>query len=418
MKNQMQRIAVLLFAVVLLAPASSSYAQLGSLKSLAKKAKESVSKKVKDTAGDVAESNAGSFQSGVQGSANGNILSNQELFPYQPVAKFAAQGMYLDGTEKIENYIYYIYSTFCKALTQGETDRHGIFINAGCGPIEGDRFVAYGEPVINAFFYEYFKNPNDYKNFRQMVKAVVVTQAYVFGKVKQKLVDGSDAQAIDKEGKTFNLWESEMKRKSRNNLLMMTAQRVAQQSDYNNVFDGTYSMLTQADKAYKEGKTEAAMNNYREFLTSYSFILSQHPQFSSDPRSGQFAAMRNEAQNKFNQMSNQVFDDLKEPEPMPKTYGAIAGVEAKVRECIAKEDPEHKNAPIVFLSSGWRPLYKSGGNRIDQRAVDVGWTYTDAKGQKWLAYTTLMQKAVYEGLTVKYINSYMFSGGYKTMKLK
>ena len=29
-----------------------------------------------------------------------------------------------------------------------------------------------------------------------------------------------------------------------------------------------------------------------------------------------------------------------------------------------------------------------------------------------------MQKAVYQGLTVTYVNQFMFSGGYKTMKLK
>ena len=57
-------------------------------------------------------------------------------------------------------------------------------------------------------------------------------------------------------------------------------------------------------------------------------------------------------------------------------------------------------------------------SKRNQRAVDVGWTYTDAKGQKWLAYTTLMQKAVYKGLTVTYVNQFMFSGGFKTMKLK
>ena len=53
----------------------------------------------------------------------------------------------------------------------------------------------------------------------------------------------------------------------------------------------------------------------------------------------------------------------------------------------------------------------------DIRFEDVTFAYTK-DGQKWLAYTTLMQKAQYNGLQVIYLDQYMFSGGFKTMKLK
>ncbi|MBR4553297.1 MAG: hypothetical protein IKO20_06240 [Bacteroidaceae bacterium] len=338
------------------------------------------------------------------------------LFPYDKTA-FANTGVYLDGTQKIEDYVYYLYVKICEAITYRE-GAHKVYINACCTGIPGGKVLAYGEPVVNAFFYEYMQKPDDYKNFRQMIKAYVVAYHYAFGYLAQKMVDGSQNQIIDSDGNTQTLWEDEPTRCARGFQLMRAAEELAMKSDYQNIFESVYSIYTQAEKAYSEGNKVAAYNNYRELECAWTNFLTKHPKWASDQRADQFTQMYQAAMKKRNEIRLEVIDENKVAQDMPQTYAAIPGVEAKVRMCIGREDPEHKNAPVVFLSSGWRPLYRSGSNIIDQRAVDVGWTYTDSKGQKWLAYTTLMQKAVYRGLTVQYIDSYMFSGGFKTMKLK
>lgn len=338
------------------------------------------------------------------------------LFPYDK-QQFTGRGVYLDGTEKVENFVYYLYVQFADILTKNEGYRKAIL--KGCCPVcPGGKVVAYGEPVVNAFFYDYMQKPDDYKNFRQMIKGYIVAYNYAFGFVVQNMVDGSQTQMIDSEGNTQTLWENEADRCARNYQLMRAAEELAMQSDYQNIFEGTYSIYTQAEKAYKEGNKVAAYNNYRELEFAWNYFLTKHPKWTSDDRAKQFTQMYDAAMQRRSEIRLAVIDENKVAQDMPKTYKAIPGVEAKVRMCIGREDPEHKNAPVLFLSSGWRPLYKSGTSIIDQRAVDVGWTYTDAKGQKWLAYTTLMQKAVYHGLTVQYVDSYMFSGGFKTMKLK
>ena len=406
-------------ALLLAVPASAQF-NIGKLVDQGKKKLEKKAKKAVDNVvgGQVQQaSDALPFNPVASRASNPSSGVDDSLFPYDRKS-FANAGVYLDGTEKVENYLLYIYVNLCKALNSS-LNTAGITVN-GCIPACPDgKVLAYGEPVVNAFFYDYMQKPNDYKNFRQMIKAYVIAQKYYYGFLKQSLVDGSETQMKDSEGKVQTLWEAEKDRRFRGYQLMRAAEALAQQSDYSNIFDGTYSCLTQADKAYKEGNTEAAYNNYREFFTAWDNFLTQHPQWKSDGRAGQFTQMLQEAQKRELELRDKVIDDNKTPQDMPQTYKAIPGVEAKVRMCIGREDPEHKNAPVVFLSNGWRPLYRSGSTSvIDQRAVDVGWTYTDANGQKWLAYTTLMQKAVYKGATVTYLDSYMFSGGFKTMKLK
>lgn len=350
---------------------------------------------------------------------NGQAQPNPEtdaLFPYDK-QQFAGQGVYLDGSEQVENFVLYIYVQLAGILTQNEGYQKAI-INACCPICPDGKVVAYGEPVVNAFFYDYMQKPDDYKNFRQMIKAYIIAYNYAFGFLQQKMVDGSQTEIIDADGNTHTLWENEGDRIARNYQLMRAAEELAMRSDYQNIFDGTYSIYTQAEKAFNEGNKLAAYNNYRELECAWNNFLTKHPKWSSDSRAAQFTQMYNAAMQRRTAIRLEVIDENKVPQDMPQTYKAIPGVESKVRMCIGREDPEHKNAPVVFLSDGWRPLYRSGSNIIDQRAVDVGWTYTDSKGQKWLAYTTLMQKAVYQGLTVQYVDSYMFSGGFKTMKLK
>lgn len=407
----------------MLLPVSAS-AQFN-LRNLGKKAKEKIENKVKEKKDKVVsdvprgQAAANSASAGAQG--GGDVLTARDgtvLFPYQPVSKYASSGLYLNGTEQVENFLYYIYAQIGKMLSGTEGLPGGAVVKA-CSMIEGeDKVLAYGEPVVNAFFYDYFQKPDDYKTFRQMIKGYVVANAYYGNFLKQKMVDGSDTQVYDKDGKVQTLRESEKGRRYRGYVLMKEAEAKAQQSDYNNIFDATYSMYVDATKAYEAGKTEAAMNLYRELQTSWNSFLTQHPQWRSDQRASQFTQMYEQAMKRRLEVRDIIADELKEPQPMPKTYGAISGIEGKIRQCIAVEDPTHKNAPIVYLSQGWRPFYQSGSKVISQRGVDVGWTYTDAKGQKWLAYTTLMQKAEYRGLTVVYTDNYMFSGGYKTMKLK
>lgn len=416
--------------------AAQAQAQFGNLKGLMKNAKEKVKTTVKEKANDKTgnvkdrAASIGSYatdEEAVSGETVTDLSGNetdgraeqdmQTLFPYDR-KQFATAGIFLDGTEKTENFIYYLYAKICEMLTGSEGMPHGAVVCACCPVCPDNRVLAYGEPVVNAFFYDYMQKPDDYKNFRQMIKGYVVAQSYYFGFLKQQMADGSNTQIVDSENKTHTLWEKENDRLFRGYMLMKAAEELSARSDYSNVFDATYSCLTQADKAYGNDKKQAAYNNYREFRIAYENFLTKHPQWRQDSRATDFAAMYNKALERQREIRDAVLDDLKEPQDMPKTYGAIAGIEGKIRECIGIEDPAHKSAPIVFLSSGWRPLYKSGTKVIDQRAVDVGWKYTDAKGQKWLAYGTFMQKAVYEGLVVKYINRFMFSGGYKTMKLK
>lgn len=347
---------------------------------------------------------------------SGQTNDVSKLFPYDR-QQFANQRVYLDGTEATENMLYYIYAKVCEMLNGSADYSRGASTGALILLTVDNKALPYGEPVVNAFFYEYFQRPDDYKNFRQMLKGYIVAQSYYFHRLNQKLAEGSDTQAVDAEGKKYDLFEPESKRIERGYSLMKAAESLAGQSDYQNIFDGTYSCLTQADKAYNNGQAASAVNNYREFFTAWDNFLTQHPQWRNDDRAGQFTQMHDQAKVRERQLSQKLSEDLMESKSMPKTYGAIPGLESKIRSILATEDPEHKNAPIVFLSNGWRNMKSNGV--ITNRAVDVGWTYKDSKGQKWLAYTTLMQKAVYKGTNVVFVEgAYGFSGGYKTMKLK
>ena len=418
MKQNSAILRIVMMIVIAFGMQTTANAQLGKLKGLVKGAKEKVTNTVKNTVNNTVNNLAGDVTDQIVNENEGQPdLNLGELFPYDK-KQFAGTGIYLDGTEKVENFVYYLYSKISEMLTGSEGLPRGAVVRAICPVCPDGRVVAYGEPVVNAFFYDYMQNPNDYKNYRQMIKGYVVAQAYYFGFLNQQMVEGTDDQCVDSENKKYSLWEKENDRKFRGYMLMKAAEELAANSDYTNIFDGTYSIMTQADKAYNEGKKEAAYNNYRELRIAYDNFLTQHPQWRQDNRAAQFGQMFEAAMNRQREIRDAVLDDLKEPQDMPKTYAAIPGIEGKIRQCIAAEDPAHKSAPIVFLSSGWRPLYKSGGNIIDRRAVDLGWTYTDAKGQKWLAYGAFTQKAVYEGLTVKYVDAYGFAGGFKTMKLK
>lgn len=414
-----RNILSLILAFIVACTANAQFGVGGLLKQGKKKLEQAVEKKTQKSQDASADQQAAqTAQPAYNTPANNSSAAgiDPQLFPYDK-QQFAGKGVYTDGTEDVENFLIYTYVELCKIINANE-DVHKAIIN-GCCPIAPDgKVLAYGEPLVNAFFYDYFQKPNDYKNFRQMIKAYIIAHNYGFKFIEQNMVEGSKTQMIDAEGKVQTLWENEDDRILRNQRLTREAQALAASSDYNNIFDGTYSIYTQADKAYQAGNKVAAYNNYRELDFAWRNFLTQHPQWSQDPRAGQFKQMYDAAMQNYRKLRDDIIDENKVPQDMPPTFAAISGVEAKVRQCIAREDPEHKNAPVVFLSNGWRPLYRSGGNMIDQRAVDVGWTYTDANGQKWLAYTTLMQKAVYKGLTVTYVDQYMFSGGYKTMKLK
>lgn len=400
---------------------TATQAQLGGLLNKAKnKAKNIVGNKVpKQVQAATANYGQAAEATATQGTtANATKGDWDGLFIYDK-KQFADQRVYLDGTEVTENYLIYMYSKFTDLLNAGIGHPRGVYNKGLVLLSNSDKALAYGEPVVNAFFYDYAVNPNTYKNFRYMIKAYIIAESYYTHKVHQTMVEGSWTDAVDGKGKTYVLYENEGNRIVRGAGLMRKAQEVALRADYNNIFDGTYSCYTQAEKAFKEGKNTAAYNNYREFFTAWDNFLTKHPQWQSDPRRPDFTQMYQAAKEREKEMRDAIIDDAKVPQDMPKTYKAIPGIEAKVRKCIGIEDPEHKGAPVYFLSEGWRPLMRSGSsNLIDQRAVDVGWTYTDAKGQKWLAYTTLMQKAVYHGLTVSYVDQFMFSGGFKTMKLK
>ena len=412
----MKRIILPLLLGMLVAVTADAQFNIGSLVNQGKKkVKEKVEKTIEKKANSVLGTTVQGNFSAPAASSTGRDVDPQ-LFPYDK-QQFAGTGVYTDGTEAVENFLLYTYVELCKILNANE-GVHKAIINGCCPVAPGGKVLAYGEPLVNAFFYDYFQNPNDYKNYRQMIKAYIVAHNYGFKFLEQNMVEGSTTQMTDSEGKVQTLWEDENNRIVRNQRLLRSAQELAAQSDYANIFDGTYSIYTQADKAYKAGNKIAAYNNYRELDFAWRNFLTKHPSWQQDSRAGQFTQMYNAAMQTYRKLRDEVIDVNKVPQDMPPTYKAIAGIEGKIRQCIAAEDPEHKNAPIVYLSSGWRPLYRSGGNLIDSRAVDVGWTYTDAKGQKWLAYTTLMQKAAYKGLTVTYLDSYGFSGGYKTMKLK
>ena len=177
---------------------------------------------------------------------DGPTVSLSQLFPYQPKEKFMSAGLYLDGTTEREDYILYIYSQVANMITGAEGYPRGAVVPAACGMMEGEtKFVAYGEPVVNAFFWEYFQKPDDYKCFRQMIKASVVAEAYFFNRLRQNLVEGSETQMKDSKGETLTLWEPEIKRRERGHLLMMEAGKLAARSKYENVFESTYSIYTQ-----------------------------------------------------------------------------------------------------------------------------------------------------------------------------
>ena len=166
--------SITLWAVIVLtfAVTTSADAQFGNILNKAKKAvKEKVKEKseaikektTEKVTGNVGIPTAGTLLStpmtGQEGktvfsAGDGSAVSLSELFPYQPKEKFMSAGLYLDGTDKREDYIYYIYSQVANMLTGAEGYPRGAVVKAACGMMEGEtKWVAYGEPVVNAFFW-------------------------------------------------------------------------------------------------------------------------------------------------------------------------------------------------------------------------------------------------------------------------
>lgn len=338
------------------------------------------------------------------------------LFPYKPYYKFNGKGLYLDGTTETEDFVYYM-MTECRTMMEDSYRKVNGCTNNGTVPIgDGEKVVPWSEIPINAFFAEFFADPNSYMAYRQMIKAYVLAQEQFLGRFRVSVDEGSDQTVTNSSGKQ-TLFEPESKRVKRNSDLMGVAFDIAMQSNYDNVFNSTYSMLTQGDKQYNNGNMAGALTNYREFVTSFDHFLQKHPGWSSDDRAGQFTEMYKEARKKLQKAQDALFDEKAEPEPMPTTYNVNAEIKQMAREVIAKEDPEHKNAPIYFLTNGWRTLTRNGF--ITHRAVDVGWEYKDEKGQRWLNHGVMMQQAEYRGMTVIYLEGkYGMSGGFTRTKIK
>jgi len=343
---------------------------------------------------------------------------DKSLFPYQPYYNYNGTGLYLDGTQKTEDFVYYMSSEVRRMIDESDDMIHGFSCtHSGTVPLgNSGKCVPWQEVPVNAFFAEYLADPNSYLAYRQMIKAYIITEREFLGNLKITLDAGSDQTVTNKDGKN-TLFEPETQRLKRNHELQGVVFDVAMQSKYDNVFNATYSMLTQANKAYDSGKMAAALTNLREFVTSYDFFLTKHEGWAKDSRANEFAAMYKEARTKLTKAKTAVIEESVPPIAMPKTYTASADIKKMAQAALAKEDPEHKNAPIVFLSNGWRTLKNSG--RITHRAIDVGWTYTDDNGQRWLAKGVMMQQAEYRGLTVVYLEGrYAFSGGHTRCKIK
>jgi hypothetical protein len=175
------------------------------MKNAKEKVKTTVKEKANDKTGNVKDRAAsiGSYatdEEAVSGETVTDLSGNetdgraeqdmQTLFPYDR-KQFATAGICLDGREKTENFIYYLYAKICEMLTGSEGMPQGAVVRACCPVCPDNRVLAYGEPVVNAFFYDYMQKPDDYKNFRQMIKGYVVAQSYYFGFLKQQMADGS-----------------------------------------------------------------------------------------------------------------------------------------------------------------------------------------------------------------------------------
>lgn len=339
---------------------------------------------------------------------------DKSLFPYQPYYKYSDLGLYLDDTEKTEDFIYYITMECRRMIDESFSMVKGLEHN-GLVPL-GDtgKSVPYSEVPINAFFANFFADPNSYIGYRQMIKAYIIADQQFMGRFRTKLDAGSD-NTVTKDGKN-TLFEAETERIQRNNKIMAAAIDIAMKSDYENVFISTYSMLTQGDKQYEKGNMDGALTNYREFVTSYENFLQKHPGWSKDDRAKDMEALYKDARLKMQKAQNEITDKSKTPEDMPKTYAAPAGAKQMAQNVVARVDPEHKNATIHFISNGWRPLTRNGF--ITHRAIDVAWEYKDGKGQRWLNHGTMIQTAEYRGATVVYLEGKYGMNGYGKTKLK
>ncbi len=340
---------------------------------------------------------------------------DKDLFPYQPYYKYSAAGLYLDGTQQVEDFIYYTTTQCRKMMDESYAKLNGLEHNGLIGIGNTGKSVPYSEIVINAFFAEYLADPNSYIAYRQMIKAYILAHQQFLGRFRLTLDAGSQT-TVTKDGNKSVLFEPESERLKRNNKLMNIMADVAMKSDYDIVFRGTYGSYTQAEKQYEAGNMDAALTNYREFVTSFDYFLQKHEGWKSDERAAEFETMYKEARVKMQKAQNAVIENSTDPIDMPQTYKVSAEIQNMAKQVVAREDPEHKNAQICFLSNGWRTLTRNGF--ITHRAVDVGWVYKDAKGQRWLCHGIMMQQAAYRGLTVIYLDGKYGMSGYGRTKLK
>lgn len=340
---------------------------------------------------------------------------DKDLFPYQPYYDYSAAGLYLDGTQQNEDFIYYTTTQCRKMMDESFSKINGLEHNGTIGIGNTGKCVPYSEIVINAFFAEYLADPNSYIAYRQMIKAYILAHQQFLGRFRLTLDAGSQISVTNQSGKQ-TLFEPESERLKRNNKLMNIMVDVAMKSDYDIVFRGTYGSYTQAEKQYAAGNMDGALTNYREFVTSFDYFLTKHEGWKSDDRATDFENMYKEARVKMQKAQNAVIENSSDPIDMPKTYTVSAEIQNMAKQVVAREDSEHKNATIYFLSNGWRTLTRNGF--ITHRAVDVGWVYKDAKGQRWLCHGIMMQQAAYRGLTVIYLDGKYGMSGYGRTKLK
>lgn len=340
---------------------------------------------------------------------------DKDLFPYQPYYEYASAGLYLDGTQQIEDFIYYTTTKCREMMDESFAKINGLEHNGLIGIGNTGKSVPYSEIVINAFFAEYLADPNSYIAYRQMIKAYILAHQQFLGRFRLTLDAGSET-TVTKDGQTSVLFEPESERLKRNSRLMNIMVDVAMKSDYDIVFRGTYGSYTQAEKQYEAGNMAGALTNYREFVTSFDYFLTKHEGWKSDERATDFEAMYKEARVKMQKAQNAVIEDSTDPIPMPQTYKVSAEIQNMAKQVVAREDPDHKNAPIYFLTNGWRTLTRNGF--ITHRAIDVGWVYKDAKGQRWLCHGIMMQQAAYRGMTVIYLDGKYGMSGYGRTKLK
>lgn len=340
---------------------------------------------------------------------------DKDLFPYQPYYNYSAAGLYLDGTQQVEDFIYYTTTQCRKMMDESYAKINGLEHNGLIGIGNTGKSVPYSEIVINAFFAEYLADPNSYIAYRQMIKAYILAHQQFLGRFRLTLDAGSET-TVTTDGQKNVLFEPESERIKRNNKLMNIMFDVAMKSDYDIVFRGTYGSYTQAEKQYEAGNMDGALTNYREFVTSFDYFLQKHEGWKTDDRAAEFEAMYKEARVKMQKAQNAVIENSTDPIDMPQTFKVNAEIQGMAKQVVAREDPEHKDAPIYFLSDGWRTLTRNG--YITHRAIDVGWVYKDAKGQRWLCHGIMMQQAAYRGMTVIYLDGKYGMSGYGRTKLK